>query len=72
MQTTGLRRGSNAWARMIQRTVCPGCRSNRYNMGKGFCERPGIDAVVTSDECWSLRSLPRYDRKQQRWVCGGK
>lgn len=39
-----------------KKKLCAGCRNNRYNMGVGFCERPGIDAVVTSDECWSLES----------------
>ena len=35
---------------------CVGCRSNRYNMGAGYVERPGVDAVVTCDECWNLAS----------------
>lgn len=33
--------------------LCSGCRSDRYNH-KGTCERSGIDAPVTSDNCWSL------------------
>lgn len=32
---------------------CAGCRHDRYNH-KGLCERPGIDAPVTSDYCWHL------------------
>jgi len=35
---------------------CIGCRANRYNLGKGYVERAGIDATVTCDECWSLAS----------------
>lgn len=38
-----------------KKRMCSGCRNNRYNMGKGFVEREGIDAVVTVDECWSLK-----------------
>lgn len=39
-----------------KKKLCEGCRNNRYNMGKGFVERPGIDAVVTVDECWSFKT----------------
>ena len=34
---------------------CGGCRDDRYNH-PGTCERPGIDAPVTSKHCWSLDS----------------
>lgn len=34
---------------------CSGCRNDRYNHC-GTCERPGIDAPVTSKQCWSLKS----------------
>jgi hypothetical protein len=37
-----------------KKKLCVGCRNNRYNMGPGYCEQPGIDAVVTCDECWLL------------------
>ena len=39
-----------------KKKMCAGCRNNRYNMGNGFVERAGIDAVVTVDECWSLET----------------
>lgn len=32
---------------------CYGCRDDRYNH-PGLCERPGIDAPVTSSHCWHL------------------
>lgn len=35
------------------KALCVGCYADRYNH-KGMCERPGIDAPVTSDKCWSL------------------
>lgn len=39
-----------------KKQLCSGCRANRYNMGRGYVENPGIDAVVTVDECWHLAS----------------
>jgi hypothetical protein len=54
----------------VLREACPGCRYNRYNMGKGYSERPGIDAAVTVDACWHVDSLPKYDRKTKKYVCG--
>lgn len=39
-----------------KKKMCVGCRNNRYNMGVGFVERAGIDAPVTVDECWHLKS----------------
>lgn len=48
--------------------LCRGCRDDRYNH-KGLCERPGIDAPVTSDKCWSLTlDKPVYNRGAKRWV----
>lgn len=48
--------------------LCSGCRDDRYNH-KGLCERPGIDAPVTSDKCWSLElDKPVYNRSVRRWV----
>ena len=57
--------------------MCSGCRNNRYNF-PGTCERPGIDAVVTSKQCWryddavivkkkrvSTYQVPPYKQKQQ-------
>ena len=32
---------------------CAGCVANRYNMGRGYQERP-IDAPVNVDECYNL------------------
>ena len=32
---------------------CRGCYCDRYNH-PGLCERPGIDAPVTSKKCWML------------------
>ncbi|MBK9497222.1 MAG: hypothetical protein IPO08_22435 [Xanthomonadales bacterium] len=46
-----------------KKKLCSGCRNNRYNMGAGFCERPGIDAVVTADECWNLESATVVKKK---------
>ena len=47
--------------------LCSGCYYDRYNH-KGLCERPGIDAPVTCDKCWSLE-LDRivYNRKAKRF-----
>lgn len=42
---------------------CVGCYNNRYNMGPGYCERPGVDAVVTSEYCWLLEDA-RYVRSR--------
>jgi len=61
---------SNQRIERIKREACPGCRYNRYNMGAGYVERPGIDAVVTTDECWHLRTMPKYDRKLKQYTCG--
>ena len=48
--------------------LCHGCRSDRYNH-KGLCERPGIDAVVTSEYCWSLNPANAlYCRAEKTWV----
>jgi len=49
--------------------LCRGCVSDRYNMGKGFCERPGIDAEVTVDHCWSCKpDRAIYCRPMKTWV----
>ncbi len=53
--------------RRIQREACPGCRNDRYNH-PGMCERPGIDAVVTSAHCFSVPHV-KYDRKAKRFRC---
>ena len=37
-------------------TVCPGCRSNRYNY-QSDGERPGIDAPTTGHGCWVLGEI---------------
>jgi hypothetical protein len=34
---------------------CSRCRQDRYNH-PGLCERPGIDAPVTSKECWMYKN----------------
>ena len=60
--------------------LCSGCRNDRYNY-KGTCERPGIDAVVNSDKCWSLGLdrvlycrakktfvLPCHSGLRQKWL----
>ena len=53
----------------IKQTICPGCRQDRYNH-KGLCERPGIDAVVTSDNCWHMRPENiQYDPFWKRYYC---
>ena len=57
------------FTRLIQRTVCPGCRQDRYNH-PGLCERPGIDAPVTTTKCWHLdRETVTYDSSARRYVC---
>ncbi len=40
---------------------CRGCDQDRYNH-KGVCERPGIDAPVTSESCWHIESAQRIRR----------
>lgn len=47
-----------------KKQLCVGCRNNRYNKGRGFCERPGIDAPVTCDECWHMGSARVVKRKE--------
>lgn len=37
---------------------CNGCYQDRYNH-KRMCERPGIDAPVSSNECWHLKTAKR-------------
>lgn len=51
----------------VKSKLCAGCYNNRYN-NKDTCERPGIDAVVTSNFCWF--NDPRdamYDRRAKEW-----
>ena len=48
--------------------LCSGCYCDRYNH-RGLCERPGIDAPVTSERCWSLKPEHCvYVRGAKRWV----
>ena len=47
----------------MNKSHCKGCYNDRYNH-KGMCERPGIDAPVTSDECWHLEDAKLVWRKQ--------
>jgi late competence protein required for DNA uptake (superfamily II DNA/RNA helicase) len=44
-----------ALSKSEKRKRCSGCRSNYYNMGRGYCGGPH-DATVTCDECWNLKS----------------
>jgi len=49
--------------------LCSGCRYNRYNMGKGLADRPGVDAPVAVDHCWHLDpGKALYCRGARRWV----
>jgi hypothetical protein len=41
---------------------CIGCRANRYNMGRGYQES-GVDAPVTVDQCWHLKSARAANKK---------
>ena len=53
----------------IKDEVCLRCDQDRYNY-KGMCERPGIDAPVTSDRCWHM--TPEnidYDHRWKRYYC---
>jgi hypothetical protein len=38
-----------------KKKFCSRCYYDRYNY-PGTCERPGIDAPVTSKQCWSLNN----------------
>lgn len=52
----------------VKYRLCGGCRNDRYNY-PGTCERPGVDAPVTSQFCWSndpARAL--YCRGAREWV----
>lgn len=61
-----------AWERARQLDTCPGCHDDRYNH-PGTCERPGIDAPVTSVKCWHLeRPTVHYDRQAKRFVCAAR
>lgn len=49
--------------------LCAGCRYERYNFGKGYVERPGIDAPVVTDYCWHLDPEKAvYCRGAKKWV----
>lgn len=53
----------------IKEDVCRGCDQDRYNH-KGMCERPGIDAPVTSNRCWLMTpDNIDYDRRWKRYYC---
>ena len=53
----------------IKREVCHGCMQDRYNH-KGLCERPGIDAPVTCERCWSMTPENiEYDPRWKRYYC---
>ena len=52
--------------RMLSKKVCGGCRQDRYNH-LGMCERPEIDAPVTSDLCWNAEWCIKYNRKTKRY-----
>ena len=45
---------------------CSGCDQDRYNH-PGMCERPGIDAPVTSKACWNLKDAKLVTRYRQGW-----
>lgn len=47
----------------MDKKYCSGCDQDRYNH-KGMCERPGIDALVTSDDCWHLKDAKMVWKKQ--------
>lgn len=51
-------------SKLAKKKLCSGCRNNRYNMGVGFVERPGIDAVVTCNECWSMKTAKVVMKKR--------
>ncbi len=51
-----------------KKEACPGCRNNRYNQPEGYCERPGIDAPVSGEGCWSLKRI-KWDKKEKKYVC---
>jgi RNA polymerase sigma factor (sigma-70 family) len=53
----------------IKHNVCSGCRQDRYNMGRGYAERPGIDAPVMCDHCWHIPNAIVYSRSKKRWYC---
>lgn len=62
------KRGSPEWIKQMQRTVCSGCRQNRYNQGRGYQETPR-DAPVTCDHCWNLPDGIYYCRTDKRYYC---
>jgi hypothetical protein len=47
---------------------CLGCYNDRYNH-PGTCERPGVDAPVTSKNCWSLASAELVTRYEISTSC---
>ena len=48
-----IREYKTQYSKPQRKKFCSGCYYDRYNH-PGLCERPGIDAPVTSKECWSL------------------
>ena len=54
--------------RAVAQRFCPGCRQDRYNH-KGMCERPGLDAPVTSEFCWNNDPAKAvYCRAEKKWA----
>ncbi|MFA4870986.1 MAG: hypothetical protein WC623_22495 [Pedobacter sp.] len=47
----------------MNKSNCRGYYQDRYNH-PGMCERPGIDAPVTSKECWHLKNAKMVWRKR--------
>jgi hypothetical protein len=62
------KRGSPEWIKTMQRAVCPGCRQNRYNQGRGYRETEN-DAPVTCEYCWNLLDSVYYDRTDACYYC---
>lgn len=52
----------------VKRLLCGGCYQDRYNH-PGLCERPGVDAPVTSRFCWNNDPAKAvYCRPRKAWV----
>ena len=66
-----MRAGDTQWVAMVKKSVCPGCRHNRYNQGRG----PALDggAEITTDKCWMLEpDHIAYDRKSKSYSCSSR
>ncbi len=63
-------RRDKAWIKEIQRTVCPGCLSDRYNHGIGFIVGPERAPIICG--MIDIPGAIRYSRREKQYYCKAK